>query len=230
MSDLTARFEAAVADSKNLSERPDNATLLIERGRVDEARANLARIGQLVGRMARLTRQLKGFAHKSEFQLEPVPVRRLVGDALELVAARLLEGGIGATVSIEPEDLRVTCEPGRLEQVLVNLLGNAADALGAVDTVEHGQGRRIEIRASADQQGCRITVSNNGPAIDAAILPRLFEPFATTKPPGSGLGLGLMISSHIVRAFGGTLSASNLAPTGARFTIRLPAVAEASVA
>jgi two-component system C4-dicarboxylate transport sensor histidine kinase DctB len=73
---------------------------------------------------------------------------------------------------------------------------------------------------------CEIVVRNSGPCIDPAILPRLFEPFVTSKPPGKGLGLGLVISSHIVRAFGGSLQASNLAPTGAQFTIELPRAGE----
>ena len=63
---------------------------------------------------------------------------------------------------------------------------------------------------------CVIVVSNSGPCIDADILPRLFEPFVTTKPAGKGLGLGLVISAHIVRAFGGSLRARNLAPTRCR--------------
>jgi two-component system C4-dicarboxylate transport sensor histidine kinase DctB len=67
-----------------------------------------------------------------------------------------------------------------------------------------------------------IVVRNSGPGIDPVILPRLFEPFVTSKPPGKGLGLGLMISAHIVRAFGGSMRAGNLAPTGAEFTIELP--------
>ena len=81
--------------------------------------------------------------------------------------------------------------------------------------------RRIDIRAAARGSRCAIVVRNSGPRIEAEILPRLFEPFVTSKPPGKGLGLGLMISAHIVRAFGGSLQARNLSPTGAEFTIEL---------
>jgi two-component system C4-dicarboxylate transport sensor histidine kinase DctB len=105
--------------------------------------------------------------------------------------------------------------------VLSNLLGNAIDALDGV------QPRRIEIRAEARGGLCEIVIRNSGPCIDPAILPRLFEPFVTSKPPGKGLGLGLVISAHIVRAFGGSLRAANLVPTGAEFTIELPCAVEA---
>jgi two-component system, NtrC family, C4-dicarboxylate transport sensor histidine kinase DctB len=119
--------------------------------------------------------------------------------------------------------LAVAGDEVRLEQVLGNLLGNAIDALDGAEA------RSIDIRATARAGTCRILVRNSGPCIDPAILPRLFEPFVTSKPPGKGLGLGLMISAHIVRGFGGSLEGVNLAPSGAQFTIEIPcaAVAEA---
>jgi two-component system C4-dicarboxylate transport sensor histidine kinase DctB len=200
----------------------DNAALLIDRGRLDEARGNLARIVQLVHRLGRLTSQLKVFAHKSNEPVGPVSVQKAVHEAVSLVAARLREGGIELSVQIEPRSLAIAGDEARLEQVLGNLLGNAIDALDGADV------RRIDIRASARGGMCEIVVRNSGPCIDPAILPRLFEPFVTSKPPGKGLGLGLVISVHIVRAFGGSLHASNLAPTGAQFTIELPCALEAA--
>lgn len=198
----------------------DNAALLIDRGRLDEARGNLARIGQLVHRLGRLTSQLKVFAHKSDEPAGAVSVHKVVHEAVALVAARLRDAGIEVSVQVEPASLAVAGDEVRLEQVLGNLLGNAIDALDGADV------RRIDIRAAARDETCEIVVRNSGPCIDPAILPRLFEPFVTSKPPGKGLGLGLVISSHIVRAFGGSLRASNLTPTGAEFTIELPCALE----
>jgi two-component system C4-dicarboxylate transport sensor histidine kinase DctB len=198
----------------------DNAALLIDRGRLDEAKGNLARIAKLVERLARLTRQLKAFAHKSDEPVGPVSVHKAVHEAVALVAARLREGGIDVSVQVEPKSLAVAGDEARLEQVLGNLLGNAIDALGSAEV------RRIDIRAAARGRMGEIVVRNSGPCIDAAILPRLFEPFVTSKPAGKGLGLGLVISAHIVKAFGGSLQASNLAPTGAQFTIELPCAGE----
>jgi two-component system C4-dicarboxylate transport sensor histidine kinase DctB len=198
----------------------DNAALLIDRGRLVEARGNLGRIVQLVHRLGRLTSQLKVFAHKSNEPVGIVSVHKAVHEAVTLVAARLRDGGIEMSVQVEPRSLAVAADEARLEQVLGNLLGNAIDALDGADV------RRIDIRAAAQGEMCEIVVRNSGPCIDPAILPRLFEPFVTSKPPGKGLGLGLVISAHLVRAFGGSLRASNLAPTGAQFTIELPCALE----
>lgn len=194
----------------------DNAALLIDRGRLDEARGNLARIAQLVHRLGRMTSQLKVFAHKSIDPIRPVSVHKAVHEALNLVSERIRQAGIEVSIQIEPRTLAVAGDEARLEQVLGNLLGNAVDALDGAEL------RRIDIRAAARGPMCEIVVSNSGPCIDADILPRLFEPFVTSKPPGKGLGLGLVISAHIVRAFGGSLRASSLSPTGAQFTIELP--------
>jgi two-component system C4-dicarboxylate transport sensor histidine kinase DctB len=194
----------------------DNTALLIDRGRLADAKGNLARIVHLVHRLGRLTSQLKVFAHKSNEPVEPVAVQKAVQDAVALVSSRLRETAIDVAIQVEPPGLTVAADEARLEQVLGNLLGNAIDAMdGAAE-------RRIDIVAAAQGTTCRIVVRNTGPCIDPAILPRLFGPFVTSKPPGKGLGLGLVISAHIVRGFGGSLQASNLAPTGAQFTIELP--------
>jgi two-component system C4-dicarboxylate transport sensor histidine kinase DctB len=197
----------------------DNAVLLIDRGRLDDAKGNLARIGQLVNRLGRLTSQLKVFAHKSHEPMGSASVRKAINEALALVAARLRDGGIEVSVQVEPGSLAVAGDEVRLEQVLGNLLGNAIDALDGAEV------RRIDIRATARAGTCQIVVRDSGPCIDPAILPRLFEPFVTSKPPGKGLGLGLMISAHIVRGFGGSLQGFNLAPSGAQFTIEIPCAA-----
>jgi two-component system C4-dicarboxylate transport sensor histidine kinase DctB len=197
----------------------DNAVLLIDRGRLDEAKGNLARIGHLVNRLGRLTSQLKVFAHKSNERVGSTSVHKAINEALALVAARLRDADIEVSVQVEPGSLAVAGDEVRLEQVLGNLLGNAIDALDGAEA------RRIDIRATARDGTCEIVVRNSGPCIDPAILPRLFEPFVTSKPPGKGLGLGLMISAHIVRGFGGSLQGFNLAPSGAQFTITLPCAA-----
>ena len=197
----------------------DNAALLIDRGRLDDAKGNLARISRLVNRLGRLTSQLKAFAHKSNEPIGSASVHKAINETLALVAARLRDGSIEVSVQVEPGNLAVAGDETRLEQVLGNVLGNAIDALDGAEV------RRIEIRATARGSICQIVVCNSGPCIDPEILPRLFEPFVTSKPPGKGLGLGLMISAHIVRGYGGSLRASNLDPSGAQFTIELPCAA-----
>ncbi|WP_436191128.1 sensor histidine kinase [Pseudorhodoferax sp. LjRoot39] len=195
----------------------DNADQLIQRNRLDEARANLARIGRLVGRLKRLSSQLRLFASKPADILGSVELLRLVQELQQQLAPRLQEGGIVLSLEGLPAALAVAGDESRMEQVLANLLGNAIDAL---------QGwpgpRRIEVAATVEGGRARVAIRNNGPLIADTVLARMFQPFITTKPAGKGMGLGLMVSAHLVREFGGTLSAHNLAPTGAEFVIDLP--------
>lgn len=195
----------------------DNARVLIDRGQLDGARTNLGRIGHLVQRLAKLTSQLKGFAYKSNTPLWSLSVKGAIDETLLLLGSRISEGGVDVSVDVQPAGLRVRADQARLEQVLANLVGNAIDAL------EGEPLRRIDITAAVRNGLCEIVVCNSGPCVDPDIMARLFEPFVTSKPPGKGLGLGLLISTHIVQGFGGAITARNLSPQGAEFTIELPA-------
>jgi two-component system C4-dicarboxylate transport sensor histidine kinase DctB len=195
----------------------DNAILLVDRGSVGDARGNLTRIGELVRRLGRLTGQLRVFAYKSSSPLDAVSVEHALAESLKILAARVREGGV-AVVSDIDADLSVVADQTRLEQMFCNIVANALDA---VESVEQ---KSILIRATREEgqaARCRIAISNSGPAISADVLQRMFEPFVTTKPAGKGLGLGLMLSNHIARTFGGELRARNL-PTGAEFVVILP--------
>ncbi|HVR53425.1 MAG TPA: ATP-binding protein [Pseudorhodoferax sp.] len=195
----------------------DNADQLIRLQRLDEARDNLARIGRLVGRLKRLSSQLRLFANKPADIVGSVELLRLVQELQQQLAPRLQEAGIVLSLEGLPAALAVAGDESRMEQVLANLLGNAIDALQAAP-----QPRRIEVQAEVADGRARIAIRNNGPLIPDNVLARMFQPFITTKPAGKGMGLGLMVSAHLVREFGGTLSARNLAPTGAEFVIELP--------
>ncbi len=196
----------------------DNADQLIQRQRLDDARDNLARIGRLVARLKRLSGQLRLFATKPAGIVGAVGLQKLVLDLQQQLATRLQEADIALVLDIEPEGLAVAGDESRLEQVLANLLGNAIDALQG-----SAAPRQISVQASAQEGRVRLLIRNNGPHIPDTILERMFQPFVTTKPAGKGMGLGLMISAHIVRECGGTLVARNLDPTGAEFAIDLPA-------
>ena len=166
----------------------------------------------IVERMAGLTGQLKIFARKSTDRSERLPVARCLANALALVHRRIAEEGVSVVRAPEAPQAEVLGDPNRIEQVLVNLLGNALDAL---------QGRsdpRIRITTEVQGHIVRIAVADNGPGL-AEALPRLFEPFFTTKV--TGLGLGLTISEGIVREQGGVLRASDRAEGGAEFVIEL---------
>jgi two-component system C4-dicarboxylate transport sensor histidine kinase DctB len=196
----------------------DNAVLLVDRGSIGDARGNLTRIGELVRRLGRLTSQLRVFAYKSSSPLGAVAVEQAVAESLKIVGARVKEGGVDVVTDIDAK-LCVVADQTRLEQLLCNIVGNALDA---VESVER---KSILIRATREEgqtARCRIAISNSGPAIASDVLQRMFEPFVTTKPAGKGLGLGLMLSNHIARSFGGELRARNLAPCGAEFVVLLP--------
>ncbi len=194
-----------------------SARLLLERGGTAEATANLGLIDDLVGRMATLTGELKVFARKSDRRREALPLSRPLDRAIALIEPRLRRDGIDfrrrtdETAWVEGDELR-------LQQVFVNLLRNALDAM-------QGQpGPVLRLIAEADGGMWRVVVEDNGPGIAGDALTRLFDPFFTTKPIGEGLGLGLSISYGIVADHGGQIRAENVAEGGARFIVELPAL------
>ncbi len=190
----------------------ENARLLLEQGRHEEVAGNLARIGELVERMSRIGSQLKLFARKSEGVRVPVMLRQAVEVALDLLAPELRRAGVEVTVR-GVEGLRVLADATRLEQVLLNLLGNALHALEGVPAP------RIAIEAETSGREARIRVRDNGPGIPSEHLAQIFDPFFTTRK--SGLGLGLAISQQIADNMGGSLAARNLPEGGAEFILIL---------
>ena len=211
---LSHEFNQPLAAARNFAE---NAETLIARGRIDEARGNLTRIQGLIDRMADLSRHLRNFARKPNSQLSDVPLTEAVDAALEIIGWRLRAAGVTLERDLAP--LTVRAGPVRLQQVLVNILSNAMDAM------EGGAGPRIAITARAEGGQAVLTISDSGPGIAPALTERIFDPFFSTKGVGKGLGLGLSISFNIVNDFGGTLSARNAEGGGAVFTLTLPLAA-----
>ena len=189
--------------------------LLAERGETAMVRDNLAMIGDLAERMALLSGHLKEFARKGPARVEAVPVARAMDRALALLASRLREEEVQVDRSIPP-DARVRGDAVRLEQVFVNLLRNAADAMTGCDE------RRLTLTATRNVEGWEIRIRDTGTGIAEAHQFQLFDPFFTTKEVGQGLGLGLSLSYGIVRDFGGTLRAENNPDGGACFVVQLP--------
>nr|WP_315212544.1 ATP-binding protein [uncultured Duganella sp.] len=194
----------------------DNAKVLIERDRLDEAKTNLATISQLVGRMGLITGQLRQFARKADASLRPVPVAAAITAALFLVERRVERERVNFRMSMRSQDVHALCDSNRLEQVLVNLFNNALDAMADSAT------RELTVSVERTDERVMIGVADTGPGIPEDIRAHLFEPFFTTKPQGQGLGLGLAISEQIVREFGGLLRVEAGATGGARFIIELP--------
>ena len=186
-----------------------NGCLLLERERPLQARDNFLAILGLGERMGRITSQLKSFARKAPPDDRSLPFVVAIDNARQILAARFNSEGVALVTEIAP-GLAVRCDVYRLEQVLVNLMANAVDAMRTSDT------KQLTIAAAAVDERAVVRVRDSGPGIPQHLSERLFEPFFTTKAPGEGLGLGLVISSHIVREFGGTLR-SVPSPSGAMF-------------
>ena len=189
------------------------AKLLLQRKRLEEALSSFQRIDDLIGRMSAITRQLKSYARKGGEELVPVDVRMAVNGALEIMEPQLKSRQISLSKTMPSAPVMILGDQLRLEQVVVNLLRNALDAISAVPTPE------IELLLLGGETAS-LTVRDNGEGISD--LDDLFEPFFTTKKPGDGVGLGLAISSGIITDLGGRLVARNSETAGAVFEVTLP--------
>jgi C4-dicarboxylate-specific signal transduction histidine kinase len=174
----------------------------------------LASISSNIGRVLAITRMLTDFSRVPGEPTRPVALAQAVEEAASLLKHQT--GPEAVTVDAEiGDDAVVLARPGQLEQVVFNILLNAAQAMvggGRVAVVGSRRGARV-----------MLAVRDQGPGIAPEHLGRVFEPFFTTKTEGAGTGLGLAISSEIVHELGGELRAENAPGGGARFTIDLPA-------
>lgn len=200
----------------------DNAQVLLAKGQTARVQENIGRILMLLDRIAAIGRHLRDAARKPDDQIVSLSLAALLDETRAIVDVRL--AGMGAMLEMDiPADLpNLRAGPTRLQQVLVNLITNAADAIVETDD------RRITLTARADQGEVSISIRDRGPGVPEAIAGRIFDPFFTTKRSGAGLGLGLSITAGILRDLGGSISVLDAAP-GAIFTVRLPA-ADSSVA
>lgn len=198
-----------------------NSMRFLDRGDLATTRANLERIAQLADRMGAITGQLRTFARKSGGQLQPVSLYRALDNALALLDSRLAQANADVCRSCPLPAPIALCDVNRLEQVLINLIGNALDAMDGQPAP------RIEIGCEVVGRKAWLAVRDHGPGLDDEVISHLFEPFFTTKQAGVGLGLGLTISAGIVRDFGGTLTGANHPDGGAVFTLEIPLADEA---
>ncbi len=183
---------------------------MLDRGDTASAHDNLAAIARLTDRIGSVTAELRGFARKSSGAIGPVSLAEVVEGARLLLKERLSE--VTLIVPPIPDALLVIAGRVRLEQVLVNLLQNATEALA--DRPDP----RIVMETIVTDATVTVIVADNGPGIHADVADRLFTPFVTSRP--SGLGLGLVIAQDIVTDLGGSL---RLVPSdiGARFELTL---------
>lgn len=192
------------------------AGLYAERGDAAETGRSVRKARALTERIQRTVRHLKTIARPQPVDLRPVPLVKSIEAAVEIVAhrARLVSAEI--LVEAPPEPLFVRANDIGIEQIMLNLLNNALDAVSGRPAA------RVRVVVGCAARMASVTVCDNGPGLDDAVLRRVTEPFFSTKQPGEGLGLGLSISRAIVDKFGGDLSGGRAQEGGAAFVVTLP--------
>jgi signal transduction histidine kinase len=168
-----------------------------------------------VRRIDEIVRGLLDLGRPVRTQLGPVPLAELVRVATRLVGSGPEFREVTVTTDVPPE-LVALADPGPLSQVLINLLINAAQAIG-------GAGH-VEVVARQDDGRVTIDVLDSGPGVPPELRERVFEPFFTTKSGGKGTGLGLAVSQHLMRAMSGDIGVGESPDGGGKFTVTLPGV------
>lgn len=209
---LSHEINQPLAAARNYA---DSAGLLIDRGDVTRAKDNIGQILGLIDRMATIARHLRNVARKPNEPLKVVDPAAVLQDALAIAQTRLTAAGADVWVDLPADLPPVQGGPVRLQQVIVNVLSNAADA------VEGLADRRIHVTGRAEGDEVTLAIRDHGPGVAPAIADRIFDPFFTTKQVGSGLGLGLSISYNIMKDFEGDLRVANHPEGGAVFTLVL---------
>ncbi|MDQ1922960.1 sensor histidine kinase [Massilia pseudoviolaceinigra] len=192
----------------------DNARTFLERGQQAQASANLTHISDASARMGAIIGQLKGFARRSD-AVATVDIAQSLAASAFLLQGEFKRLGVALALP-PPVPLLITGDAVRIEQVFINLLRNALDA------VDDAAVREVSVTLAQQDGYAVVCIADSGPGMSDNVAAHLFEPFFTTKPSGKGLGLGLAISSSIVQAMNGRLEGSNRPGGGAQFEVRLP--------
>ncbi len=193
----------------------DNAKAYLNLGKADQASDNIGRISEMADRMAELGRHLRNFARKPKQKFETADLADVFDAVSQIMSARLKETGAQLEIQDFEEPVMVVGGSVRLQQVLVNLVNNALDAMNSLPK------QRVEVTADFDGEEVQVVVRDFGRGIGQSDIDQIFDPFYTTKDVNEGLGLGLSISFNIIQDFGGHLSAANHPKGGAMFKVTL---------
>jgi PAS domain S-box-containing protein len=209
--------------------------LLEEAGTTEGLRRNVAEIKAATQRAASVTRQLLALSRRQVLEPKVLDVNAVVWETHKLLR-RLIPGNIDLVPVLEPNLQPVKVDPAQIQQILINLVVNARDAMpqggkvvietANVELDEEYAGRHIEVQPGSYVM---LAVSDNGSGIDEQTKARIFEPFFTTKQEGKGTGLGLSTVYGIVRQSGGHITVESALREGTRFRIYLPPTAAAEL-
>lgn len=192
----------------------ENGQRFMDRNMPDKAEANLGKISELAHRMGRIIKNLRAFARQESEPLGDVDIAQVVGAVLELMDTKIAASGV--TVDWAPTaGIMVRGGDVRLQQVVLNLVSNAIDAMEQSDT------KMLSISVTTSNDLIQLAVRDTGPGITEP--EKIFDPFYSTKAVGAaeGMGLGLSISYGLVQSFGGAIRGRNHADGGAEFTVEL---------
>jgi two-component system NtrC family sensor kinase len=182
----------------------------------EEFRASVKKIEEHVERARKVVHNMLGYARRMEPRLEDVDVNQTINQTVDILENFARTNNIDIQTDLA-DNLPITAgDQAQLQQVILNLVNNAIDAIGKDGTVS--------VKSSRDQSQLRVVIADTGPGIPESMQKKIFDPFFTTKSTGKGTGLGLWISYNIIEKMGGKLSLHSREGQGAAFTITLPIV------
>jgi C4-dicarboxylate-specific signal transduction histidine kinase len=195
-----------------------NALDLVQADSTDGERVtrDLARAMQQVRKATEIISHLRTFGRAAPFSRDPVVLSQVILQSLSLMQEQLRLRNIEVVLALGEDEPVVLGNPVQLEQVFINLLSNARDAMA------ESPEKTIRISCSMGPGAVDVAFSDTGPGIPSGLERRIFDPFFTTKPVGQGTGLGLSITYGIIKELGGTISVVSPPGEGATFSIRLP--------
>ena len=196
----------------------ENARVFLSRNNTATTDANLGSIVEMGERMARIIRNLRTYARNEPVGSRPARLLQSIRDSIGLLQPELRSAGIEVTSDFTDDELMVIGGDVRLQQVFVNLISNAIDAMS------NAPRRHLTVSVEPRATDVAIAISDTGPGLRAKDMNRVFDPFFTTKEVGKGTGLGLSITYGIVNQFGGYIEAANNDDGGATFTVTLQRV------
>ncbi|WP_120497719.1 ATP-binding protein [Kiloniella sp. EL199] len=200
-----------------------SARLLLAKGKKDSVKESLIEISSLTKRMSNITGELNSFAQKTPVEYSKVDLREALINSINLMGKVWKPGEIDLNFQDLGISVFVKGDLIRLEQVFVNLLRNAADAMGGQNE------KKISVYLRQIDQLAIAIIEDNGTGIDPQNLDQIFDPFFTTKEVGEGVGLGLSISYGIVKDFGGNIRVENREKAGTRFIVEFSSVLNCDV-
>ncbi len=182
----------------------------------EEFRASVKKIEEHVERARKVVHNMLGYARRMEPRLEDVDVNQTINQTVDILENYARSNNIDIQTDLA-DTLPITAgDQAQLQQVILNLVNNAIDAIGKDGT--------ISVRSSREQSKIRVVIADTGPGIPESMQKKIFDPFFTTKSTGKGTGLGLWISYNIIEKMGGNLALQSKEGQGAAFTITLPIV------